>query len=85
MDITQAAQKLASDLKEHECYARNIGGDMIVFFDPATLKQRASPYDLSTLLKAFELGLIERRNIMTTGLGAHSEVIEVYAPHHSSR
>jgi hypothetical protein len=84
MDITQAAQKLASDLKQHECYARNVGHDTVAFFDPKTLKLRACPYDLPTLLMAFELGLLERRNIMTTGRGAHSEVIEVYAPHHSS-
>jgi hypothetical protein len=84
MDVTQAAQRLASDLKQGACYARSTGGEMIVFFDPATLKQRVSPYDLPALLKAFELGLVERRNIMTTGLGAHSEVIEVYVPHHSS-
>jgi hypothetical protein len=84
MDITQAAQMLVSDLKQRECFARTIGQNMVAFFDPTTLKQRGSPYDLSTLLKAFELGLVERRNIMTTGQGTHSEIIEVYAPHHSS-
>jgi hypothetical protein len=79
MDITQDAQRLASDLKESKCYARTIEHDMVAFFDPATQKQRDSSYDLSALLRAFELGLVERRNIMTTGR-AHSEVIEVYAP-----
>jgi hypothetical protein len=80
MDITQAAKSLAFDLKQRECYARTIGHDMVVFFDPATSKQRSCPYDLPTLLKAFELGLVERRNIMSTGLGAHNEVVEIYAP-----
>jgi hypothetical protein len=84
MDITQEARLLASDLKQRECYARTIGHDTVAYFDPKTLKLRACPYDLPTLLMAFELGLIERRNIMTTGQGAYSEVIEVYAPHLSS-
>lgn len=84
MDIAQAAQRLVTDLKLSKSYARTIGHDMVVFFDPATQKQRDSSYSLPALLKAFELGLVERRNLMMTGLGAHSEVIEVYAPRPSS-
>jgi hypothetical protein len=84
MDTKQAANNLAVELKQRECYARTIGHDMVVFFDPATSKQQSSPYDLPTLLTAFELGLVERRNIMTTVADGHTEVIEVYASHHSS-
>jgi hypothetical protein len=84
MKTTQVTQRLASDLKQRECYARTIGHDMVAFFDPTTLKQQVSPYDLPTLLTAFELGLVERRNIMTTAPDGHTEIIEVFAPHHSS-
>ena len=57
---------------------------MVAFFDPKTLKQRYSPYDLPTLLMAFELGLVERRNITMAGERGHIEVVEIYAPRHSS-
>ena len=76
MDTTQAARNLAFELKQRECYARTVGHDMVVFFDPATSKQQSCSYDLPTLLNAFELGLVERRNIMTTVADGHNEAIE---------
>jgi len=79
MDITQAAQSLASDLKEQECYARAIRNGMVAFCDPTTLKHRACPYDLATLLMACDLGLVERRTLLKTTDSGHSEIIEFYA------
>jgi hypothetical protein len=84
MDITQAAQSLASDLKQQECYARAIRNDMVAFCDPTTLKHRACPYDLATLLMACNLGLVERRTMLKTTDSGYSEVIEFYAPIPSS-
>jgi hypothetical protein len=84
MDITQAAQHLASDLKQNECYAGATGNDIVVFYDPTTLKRRACPYDLPTLLMACDLGLVERRSIMRTVEGGQTEIIEVYAAFPSS-
>ena len=81
----QAAQNLASELKEQACYARAIRNDMVAFCDPTTLKHRASSYDLATLLMACDLGLVERRTILKTTESGHSEIIEFYAPFLSSR
>jgi hypothetical protein len=85
MENTQAAQSLASDLKQQECYARAIRNDMVAFCDPVTLNHRACPYDLATLLMACDLGLVERRTILKTTDGGYSEIIDLYAPFHSSR
>jgi hypothetical protein len=84
MDIAQAAQSLASDLKRHECFARAIRNDMVAFFDPATLKHQACPYDLPTLLTACDMGLVERRTILRNAETGQTEIIEVYAPFPSS-
>jgi len=77
------AQAMVSAMRESGCCARYLGEGMVAFVNPVSRKHRFAPYDLSTLLAAHDLGLVEPRTIKVLMMQDHGygqiEVFDLYA------